>query len=288
MSRLGFLRSPAALLIAAWVVYLIYLSSTPRLLLAPSLPRPVISAAAHIMAYAVLAPLIYMALAQGRRGLSAGLRSAAAAMMIATTIGFMVEGLQDFLPDRSAELLDVLFNVLGALVGLVAVLALHAVGLSKRLLYVCVGSVMLLVIAGVSASTAIWNPAYPYVGDHWHSAYVISVCGVRQPDLPGAPGGVHSHGTDIMHFHPNSPSEAGKNATLGLVFRNSGAEITRTSITLPGGASYRNGDLCPDGRAGELAVFANRVRVKDPANYVPGNVELIVFMFRAVGSGDQV
>ena len=77
MRRLGFLRSPTALLILAWVFYLVYLSSTPRLILLPLLPRSLVSGAAHVIAYFILASLIYMAMARSRPGLLGGLRSAA-------------------------------------------------------------------------------------------------------------------------------------------------------------------------------------------------------------------
>jgi len=287
LRRLGFLRSPTTLLITAWVVYLVYLSSTPRLLLLPSLPRPLVSAAAHVIAYFILASLIHVALARSRPGLLGGLRSAVAAMVIATTIGITVEVLQAILPERSAQLSDVLFNVTGILLGLGAVVFLRVIGLPRRLIYVGIGSGVALIVLGVAVSNAVWNPDHPYVGDHWHNAYGISVCGVRQPNLPGAPGGVHSHGDELIHVHPFDPSEAGKNATLALAFRTSGGDLTNSSMTMPWGTSFTNGDLCPDGHAGELAVFVDGVRIEEPATYVLGDQQTIIIMFRATESGDR-
>lgn len=287
LRQLSFLRSPTTILIIAWVVYLIYQSSTPRLLIIPALPRPMVSAAAHLAAHFILASLIFTALARSRPGLLGGLKSALAALAIATLIGAFAEGLQSVLPDRSAQVSDVLFDVAGALSGIAAVAFLRIVRLPTRLIIAAIGSAMALVVVGTTVSTAVWNPAYPYVGDHWHNIYAISVCGVRQPSLPSAPGGVHSHGGELLHVHPRDSSEAGENATLSLVFKSSGGELTKSGMTMPWGASYSNGDLCPDGRTGELAVFVDGVRLEDPTTYVLGNRQTIIIMFRAIETRDQ-
>ena len=59
-------------------------------------------------------------------------------------------------------------------------------------------------------------------------------------------------------------------------------------MTLPRGASYANGDHCPDGRPGELAVYANGERLESPATYVLRDRQNIIITFRAKETGDQV
>ena len=287
MRGLGLIRSPTTLLIAAWVIYLGYLSSIPRLLLIPSLPRSLVSPATHFVAYFILVTLIYMILTRHRPGPIGGFKSAIQAMAIAIAVGIAVEVMQSVLPERSAQLSDVVFNVAGTMAGLLAVLFLSVIGVPRRLISAAIGAGMALVIVGIAASTAIWNPAYPYHGDHWHSSYGISVCGVRQPDLPGVPGGVHSHGTEFIHIHPNDASEEGKKATLSLLFETHGGRLTQNGFLLPWGTSYENGDRCPDGTAGEFVVFVNGVLVKDPTTYVLRNHQTILIMFRSVGYRDQ-
>jgi VanZ family protein len=287
LRSLGFFRSPTKLLIAAWVIYLVYLSSIPRLLLAPSLPRPLVSPTAHVVAYFILATLIYMVLTRRRPGPIGGLKSAIRAMAIATAVGITVEVMQSFPPEGSVQLSDVVFNVAGTIAGLLVVLFLSVIGVPRRLIFAAIGTGMALVIVGIAVSAAIWNPAYPYRGDHWHSSYGISVCGVRQPDLPGVSGGVHSHGTEFIHIHPGDASEEGKNATLSLLFETHGGRLTRNGFLLPWGTSYRNGDQCPDGTAGEFVVFVNGVLLKDPTTYVLRDQQTILIMFRSVGYRDQ-
>lgn len=288
MLRLSFFRDPATAFIMAWVVFLVYLSSTPRLLLIPSFPRPLMSAAAHLVAYFILSSLIYMVLRRNRPGPIGGLRSAVRAMAIAIAIGIVVEAMQGILPDRSAHLLDVGLNIAGVLSGLAVVVLLNAIGLPRHFIFAAIGLAIALIVLGTTASTAIWDPNYPYAGDHWHSVYAISVCGVRQPNLPGARGGVHLHGDEYIHIHPQDASEEGENATLSHAFRTSGAEITSTSLSLPWGVAYRNGDVCPDGFTGELVIFADGERVDDPATYVLKDRQTIIIMFRTTGFRDQV
>lgn len=240
------------------------------------------------MAYFILTTLTYMVLTRNRPGPIGGLKSAALAMAIAIVVGVVVEGIQGLLPERSAQLLDVGLNIAGALAGVFVVVFLSLVGIPRGLISAAIGCGMALVVVGVAASTMIWNPAYPYEGDHWHSVYTISVCGVRQPNLPGVRGGIHSHGNEYVHIHPFEEWEEGINATLSLLFKTHGGELTRDSITLPWGASFANGDKCPDGTTGELQVFADGVRMENPTTYVLRDRQTIVIMFRSVGFRDQV
>ena len=159
MRSLGFFRSPTKLLIAAWVIYLVYLSSIPRLLLAPSLPRPLVSPTAHVVAYFILATLIYMVLTRRRPGPIGGLKSAIRAMAIATAVGITVEVMQSFPPEGSVQLSDVVFNVAGTIAGLLVVLFLSVIGVPRRLIFAAIGTGMALVIVVFDSRTCRAYPA---------------------------------------------------------------------------------------------------------------------------------
>ncbi|MDR7555714.1 MAG: hypothetical protein QN157_08910 [Armatimonadota bacterium] len=118
----------------------------------------------------------------------------------------------------------------------------------------------------------------PRVGDHWHAPFRIVLCGERTPPLPPSPGNVHTHGDDVIHIHPATPEEAGRNATLGAFLRSVGMEVTNTSLTVRG-KTYTTGDRCPDGRTGRVAVLVNGNPIDDAHAYVPKDGDQIEFRF---------
>jgi len=97
----------------------------------------------------------------------------------------------------------------------------------------------------------------PTPKDHWHEAFGINICGDFQ-DAPTDEGpdrlGIHTHGDGLIHVHPFGSGASGKNAQLGKFLDQTGIQVTDTSITLPGGKTYSNGDKC-DGKAGTLALY---------------------------------
>lgn len=121
-------------------------------------------------------------------------------------------------------------------------------------------------------------PRLPRIGDHWHAPFRVVLCGQRTPPLPPSPGNVHTHGDDVIHIHPALPEEAGRNATLGAFLRSVGMEVSETSLTVRG-KTYTNGDRCPDGRAGRVAVLVNGKPLQDVATYVPADGDQIEFRF---------
>ena len=133
---------------------------------------------------------------------------------------------------------------------------------------------------GCGVGAMIWNPNSLRVGDHWHATYQISVCGNVLPPLPGTHGGVHTHGNGAIHIHPGSDREAGAHATLALFFATSGGELADGSLTLPSGETYANGDHCPGGQLGELAVTVNGTKLDKPSSYAPHDQDRISIAFQ--------
>lgn len=88
----------------------------------------------------------------------------------------------------------------------------------------------------------------PIIGDHWHAAIDIFVCGTVQPYLPDSMAttttGLHSHGDGLIHIEPSSTRYTGKGANLGAFLSGTGVELADDQLQLANGEEYRNGDDC--------------------------------------------
>jgi hypothetical protein len=102
----------------------------------------------------------------------------------------------------------------------------------------------------------------PVIGDHWHAAYGIYVCGEWQPDIPEFENttGIHTHGDGVIHIHPFSQSGAGENATLGTFLEDTDVELSDDELTIgenelaDGAKTWKEGDDQCDGKDAELVV----------------------------------
>ena len=258
----------ARLATVAWIALLLYLAFQSRL---PELPVGTQSSTspwAHFGTHLVLAVLVY--LATGSRPMSLVKRAAVAgfAFAFSTALGLGLEATQSILPDRSGQISDLLLDIGGAAVGAALGLTLDLLKLNRSFLGVTALGLTLLMVVITGVSQVIWDPSLPQIGDHWHASYQISICGKELAPLPDKPGGVHTHGRGVIHIHPISRTESGKNATLALFFSTSGGLLTRDSMTLPSGETYANGDRCPGGQPGHLVVTVNGARLDTPSSYI--------------------
>lgn len=97
----------------------------------------------------------------------------------------------------------------------------------------------------------------PGVGDHWHAAYGIFICGQFTDPIPDEsdPEGIHSHGDGVIHIHPFQASAAGANATIGKFMEAVQVQVTDDGLfgvngSLEEGGSGGEGAVeCPDGPA---------------------------------------
>lgn len=90
-------------------------------------------------------------------------------------------------------------------------------------------------------------PVGPEPGiSHWHAAYVVRVCDDVLDPFAGEndPLGIHSHGDGLIHVHPFVEESGFENATLGLFADAMGFTLSDGALTLPGGGTWRDGDLC--------------------------------------------
>lgn len=122
--------------------------------------------------------------------------------------------------------------------------------------------VILAVIVGVffairSASKTAPETAYTSGPIHWHVAIKLSVCGVAR-DLPGPQDGsmvgpselYHHHGDNTWHIEGRVFKK--EDIALGKFFDAQGIPFDRDRLL-----DKKNGDLCPDGRPGEVQMFVN-------------------------------
>jgi hypothetical protein len=144
------------------------------------------------------------------------------------------------------------------------------------------------------------NQATGELGDHWHAAFDVNICGEKLPDPgefetqagnPNVRTGVHTHGDGVIHIHPFFSSEAGTNATFGRFFDYGGWRVSEDSVDAWTGPSFdpdktewSNGDQCtmPDGseERGVLRWSVNGdERTGNPADYRPKNQDQILIAF---------
>ncbi len=136
----------------------------------------------------------------------------------------------------------------------------------------------------------------PLIGDHWHAAYGVFICGKFASPVNDQtdPFGIHTHGDGVIHAHPfrlKGRPFTGKNANLGAFLKAVGGKLTPTSFKIPGSGSRTNGQKC-GGKVGEVQVLSWKegdaveagVRATDPAALRLKDRELITIAFVPKGA----
>ena len=276
--------------LVAWLPLLAYLALLPRTPRVPVIPESLASSLAHVATSALLTALLYWIFAARAVDQRGRVRVAIVSAGLASGSGFALELVQSWYSNvRLFEGSDIVSNILGAGLAAIILATLADLGVSRRILSVGTVAGVIALTGGVLASLVIWNPAYPYRGDHWHVQYLVVVCGEWLPPFAGFQGGVHSHGDRLIHMHPLTAEEEGANATLGLFFQRAGGSLGETTLVLPSGETFSNGDACPNGEEGQLRVsdfkpstFQRLSRIEDPGHYVPSNYQDILIEFGTV------
>lgn len=95
----------------------------------------------------------------------------------------------------------------------------------------------------------------PVLGDHWHAAVGVDICGEFEPATPEFENetGIHTHGDGVIHIHPFTAAATGENATLGLYLEDAGVELSNDELTI-GDETWSEGDDQCDGEDAELIV----------------------------------
>jgi len=135
----------------------------------------------------------------------------------------------------------------------------------------------------------------PKVGDHWHAALGMDICGDFAENAPEfltqagteAKAGLHSHGDGLIHIEPLTDDEAGDNATVGLFFEYGGGEVDEEHLVFWGDRNVKNGDPCPDGRPGKVRWAVNgEEQSGNPADFHPEDQDVITIAF--LPDGDAI
>jgi hypothetical protein len=116
---------------------------------------------------------------------------------------------------------------------------------------------MMLVLLGGGGLIALFRANPPpltrgaSIGEHWHTAYQIYICGKKVTAYPTVEGEIHSHSDGFIHNHPSTPAATGDNANLRtflLLYETALVqdEKGRNSLTFPDGTKYTDGDKCKD------------------------------------------
>jgi hypothetical protein len=126
------------------------------------------------------------------------------------------------------------------------------------------GGLLLVVFARTNNKSASANNTPPRASidpskpsDHWHAAFAIDICGQEQPAVQDGPVdklGIHTHGDGVIHIHPFVTRAAGKGATLGRFFDQTGMKVTDSSIRMPNKKIYQEGKTTCNGKPGEVTV----------------------------------
>ncbi len=134
----------------------------------------------------------------------------------------------------------------------------------------------------------------PILGDHWHVAYGVSICGSFLPPLADAQqdtSGIHTHSDGLMHIHPFSTRYTGEGANLGAFAEQVGLTLEDDRIITPGSDELANGGQC-DGEAAKVQVKVwdgagdsqGRVLEGDFADYAPPDGGLVTIAFAPEGA----
>ena len=97
----------------------------------------------------------------------------------------------------------------------------------------------------------------PSPRDHWHDAYGVFLCDHWADPLSDAGPdrlGIHTHEDGLIHVHP-APSAAGRNATLGKFFDQTGLSVSEDEIRMPDDRVYREGETTCNGKPGQVRVI---------------------------------
>ncbi len=118
---------------------------------------------------------------------------------------------------------------------------------------------------------------------HWHFDYQVWACGERldliDPKFPS-----NKIGTPLLHEHNDDRAHVEgvvmqyEDVNLGSFFRTVGGELTDdtfTYVTNDGTKSFRNGDQCPEGSAGNLKVYVNGAQIENAAEYLYAQETLV-------------
>lgn len=270
-------RFLGGVLVLVWIGLLVYLALLDRL---PSTLGTSSSAQSlgHFATHVVLSYLFLFNLTLWIAGGHRRLASAGLAVGGSLAVAALLETVQAFSASRDAAISDMIYSGAGAVLG-AGIGLLIDWRLPYRWLWGIGGVLVLGPLTFTVLAMALWDTSAPRIGDHWHASYRITVCDTDVHPFGNTTGGVHTHSDSVIHVEPNSENEAGSNATLGLFIAYASGSLSENSLLLPNGDLYTNGDSCPGGDRGRIALWVNGTAVNPVASYVPQDGDEIRLTF---------
>jgi hypothetical protein len=161
--------------------------------------------------------------------------------------------------------------------------------------YAATGVIIIVGVIAVALSRGSNDPVPPLANDpvnsHWHAALGVNVCGTWLPNAPefheraGSTirAGLHSHGDGLIHVHPYSSDEAGKNATVGQFFEEGGWELGSDHFRAWDEKAKKNGQKCGDKEATVRWEVNEKKMTGNPASYKIRDTDDIAIAFLPEG-----
>ena len=122
---------------------------------------------------------------------------------------------------------------------------------SNFIWYVIAGVIVVVGVGLIMMSQT--EASSPTIGEHWHAAFGVNVCGEWIADAPefhydaehqSVQAGIHSHADGLIHTHPFASAEAGDRATVGKFLEYGGWSADEDSFELWDGQEHKSGDDC--------------------------------------------
>jgi hypothetical protein len=141
-------------------------------------------------------------------------------------------------------------------------------------------------VTGIALSRGGGDPAEAAgvkIGDHWHAAVGVNLCGTWQANTAPyeSASGIHSHGDGFIHMHPFSSAGAGKNAKVGLFFSQADEKISASELKI-GDERYKDGDVCEnlEKKPGRVRWSVNgEEKTGNPGDYIPNDRDVVAIAF---------
>ena len=98
----------------------------------------------------------------------------------------------------------------------------------------------------------------PRIGDHNHAAYVVIICGEKQPPIRVFEDsqGIHTHGDGIIHMHPFNTAGEGPGAAVRRFFEYGAGQLTQDLVKVPGSKdTFKAGQNDCNGQPAEVRVL---------------------------------
>ena len=142
--------------------------------------------------------------------------------------------------------------------------------------------IMVLVIIGVvfgvryaMRNLSSTTPSATYTAEpvHWHAAFEVNLCGVKQ-DFSSYGSGEHHAGLPLLHTHGDGVIHIEgrilqkEDIALGRFFDGINIPFDRDRIM-----NKKNGDECAPGKPGQVKMFVNGAPNTEFRNYIPAGTE---------------